>query len=176
MKKNLIKSIFFLNFVLWNLIILLPSCKTEGCTDPKANNFSYEAQKDDGSCNYGGCTDEQALNFDKDAKYNNGTCIYYGDVKIFTSRTLPGTSNNKFISVFVSSEYIGSLSSSCNNTYISCTTGCDMLNFDNKTSGIYSYKYYEIQQLSASVFDTIYESANQSFQVIGGQCTAVNIE
>ncbi|MDX1651404.1 MAG: hypothetical protein R3277_02855 [Brumimicrobium sp.] len=28
------------------------SCKKEGCTDPKANNYSEEAKKDDGSCTY----------------------------------------------------------------------------------------------------------------------------
>jgi len=30
----------------------LSSCKTEGCTDPKATNYNSSAQKDDGSCAY----------------------------------------------------------------------------------------------------------------------------
>ena len=30
----------------------LTSCKKEGCTDPNANNYSVDADKDDGTCTY----------------------------------------------------------------------------------------------------------------------------
>lgn len=30
----------------------LTSCKEEGCTDPNANNYSMDADKDDGTCTY----------------------------------------------------------------------------------------------------------------------------
>ena len=30
----------------------LTSCKQEGCTDPNANNYSVDAEKDDGTCTY----------------------------------------------------------------------------------------------------------------------------
>lgn len=33
-------------------ILILSSCKKEGCTDQGANNFDEEAKKDDGSCTY----------------------------------------------------------------------------------------------------------------------------
>lgn len=144
--------------------------------DPKASNFSYEAQKDDGSCDYGGCTDPNALNFDEDALYNNGTCRYLGDVKLFTRKTLPGPDNNKFISVLVAGEYIGSISATCNTQTPVCTTGCSAIIFSEKSSGSYSYRYYEITQTNATVFDTIFISSPKNFQVIGGKCTAIIIE
>lgn len=31
---------------------ILTSCKKEGCTDPKANNYDADTKKDDGSCTY----------------------------------------------------------------------------------------------------------------------------
>ena len=49
-------------------LLLLSSCKQEGCTDPRAKNFSYDAQKEDGSCDYSGCTDTDALNYNPDAQ------------------------------------------------------------------------------------------------------------
>lgn len=40
-------------FILIVLITVFTSCsKDQGCTDPAANNFDVEAQKDDGSCTY----------------------------------------------------------------------------------------------------------------------------
>jgi len=39
--------IFFLGFIL-----LMSSCKKEGCIDVFANNYSSDAVKDDGSCSY----------------------------------------------------------------------------------------------------------------------------
>ena len=45
------KSLSF--FILTILITVFTSCsKNRGCTDPAANNFDVEAQKDDGSCTY----------------------------------------------------------------------------------------------------------------------------
>lgn len=54
-----------------------------GCTDPGADNFDPEANKDNGSCFYSsapqtlaGCIDPEALNFNEYAIENNGSCIY----------------------------------------------------------------------------------------------------
>lgn len=41
--------------ILFSVLIGLPaltSCKKEGCTDEKAENFVFKAKKDDGSCQY----------------------------------------------------------------------------------------------------------------------------
>lgn len=34
------------------LVVVAPSCKKEGCTDPTATNYNEKAKKDDGSCTY----------------------------------------------------------------------------------------------------------------------------
>lgn len=175
MKFNLLSSLkipFTLIFVV--VTSLLSSCKTEGCTDPKANNFSYEAEKDDGSCDYGGCMDPNSLNYDPHAKYDNGTCRYNGDLKIFTSRTF--ASPQTFISVLIGSEYIGSLSNTCNDSPITCTTNCASLNFTEKTEGTYTLQFFEIQQFSSTNFDTIYESSRIAVNITGGQCNTYTIE
>ena len=44
-------SILILTLIIFGLGTL-QSCKKKGCTDPNANNFNSEAQKDDGSCTY----------------------------------------------------------------------------------------------------------------------------
>ncbi len=168
------KTNVFIGFVFSLSIITLGSCKTEGCTDPKAKNFMYEADKDDGSCDYGGCTDPNSLNFDPDAQYDDGSCQYNGDMLIFSSRNL--TFPNSFISVHVRGEYIGALSSSCGASVITCTTGCASLNFTEKPEGIYSLKFYEISQTSSTTFDTIYKSQPESFKVTGGECNTFVIQ
>lgn len=156
------------------LTSLFSSCKTEGCTDPKANNFTYEAEKDDGSCDYGGCMDPNSLNYNPDAQFDNGTCRYNGDLKIFTSRNF--SSPQSYISVLIGSEYIGSLSNTCNNSMITCTTSCASLNFTEKPSGTYTLQFFEIQQISSTNFDTIYESSRTSVNITGAQCNTYTIE
>ena len=167
-----ISSTIILGFLF--TLFTFSSCKTEGCTDPKAKNFMYEAEKDDGSCDYGGCTDPNSLNFDPDAQYDDGSCRYNGDMLIFNTRNL--TFPNSFISVLVRGEYIGYLSSSCGVSVITCATGCASLNFTEKPEGVYSLRFYEIQQLSSTQFDTIYESQSESFNITGGECNTFTIE
>jgi len=41
-----------LNLITLSLILLLVSCKKEGCTDPTAINYNIHAEKNDGSCEY----------------------------------------------------------------------------------------------------------------------------
>jgi hypothetical protein len=41
-----------LNLITLSLILLLASCKKEGCTDPTAINYNIHAEKNDGSCEY----------------------------------------------------------------------------------------------------------------------------
>ena len=49
-----------------------------GCTDEEANNYSSEANVDDGSCTYDvmGCTDEEANNYNSEANVDDGSCTY----------------------------------------------------------------------------------------------------
>jgi hypothetical protein len=45
------KKLLFINCLTFSLIII-SSCAKEGCTNPFANNFSSEAEKDNGSCQF----------------------------------------------------------------------------------------------------------------------------
>ncbi len=50
-----------------------------GCTDEDANNYSVDANTEDGSCEYDvilGCTDTLAVNFNELADQDDGTCEY----------------------------------------------------------------------------------------------------
>jgi len=154
---------------------LFNSCKPEGCTDPKAKNFSYEAQKDDGSCDYSGCTDPDALNYNKDAKEDDGSCTYLGGVQFITTRTSVNI-NNTFLALEVSGEFIGNLQNDCNIPFLTCESACSHVKFTEKESGGYSYQFWEVRQLSSTTFDTIFESLPISFSVIGNECNIVVIE
>ncbi len=156
-------------------LLLFSSCKQEGCSDPRAKNFSYDAQKEDGSCDYSGCTDPDALNYNPDAHGEDGTCTYLGDVKFITTRNAVET-NNVFLAVKVSNEFIGNLQNTCLDQFPSCNSGCTHLNFTEKKSGSYAMQFWEIKQISSTNFDTIFTSLPIAFQVIGKQCTVVVIE
>ncbi|UTW64244.1 hypothetical protein KFE98_08930 [bacterium SCSIO 12741] len=92
-------------FCLTLFAVLLSSCKREGCTNPKADNYAPDANEDDGSCYINGCTDEKAANYSADATLDDGTCQYtyheYGKLLLcfkhkmnnesgFHPKTLPG--------------------------------------------------------------------------------------
>ncbi len=51
----------------------------DGCTDPIACNYDESANCDDGSCSFAGCDDESACNFDPQAGCDDGSCIFYVD-------------------------------------------------------------------------------------------------
>jgi len=51
MKKS---SFILLAVTLSVATVFTTSCKEKGCTDPEAQNYSEEAEKDDGSCSFGG--------------------------------------------------------------------------------------------------------------------------
>ena len=154
---------------------LTNSCKTEGCTDPHAKNFSYEANKDDGSCDYSGCMDPNALNYNKNAKEDDGSCTYLGGVQFITTRNSVNP-NNVFLDVKVGSEYIGKLQKPCGISFPTCNSACSHVNFTEKESGSYFVQYWEVKQLSSTKFDTIFESLGQSFQVVGNECNIVVLE
>ena len=154
---------------------LFNSCKTEGCTDPKAKNFSYEANKDDGSCNFSGCTDPNALNYDINAQSDDGSCTYLGGVQFITNRNSIKP-NDVFLTVKVGGEFIGNLYQTCTVQFPNCQSACAHLNFTEKESGGYSMQFWEIRQTSSTKFDTIFESQPTSFSVIGNECNVVKIE
>jgi hypothetical protein len=156
-------------------LLSLSSCTTKGCTDPFASNFSYEANKDDGSCDYGGCTNPDALNYNPDAQYDNGTCSYNGDVRIVTSRSNVGNGNVALI-VHINGEYIGKLQSNCTSQYPTCTSGCANLPFLDKSDGSYLLRFWEIRPTSSTTADTIFESSPKNMQVIGAECNIYVIE
>lgn len=71
---------------------LSPSCTCTppavyGCTDPKANNYNSNANKEDGSCQYTiyGCTNPEAINYNQGANTPDGTCIFEKERKSFYS-------------------------------------------------------------------------------------------
>lgn len=60
-----------------------PNCtctppKVYGCTDPDANNYNPNANKDNRSCKYDvyGCTDKKAKNYNSKANKNDDSCEY----------------------------------------------------------------------------------------------------
>lgn len=65
-------------------LLLLSSCKKEGCTDSDAVNFEEEAKKDDGSCEYEGnvllwtdCDWCCELEVRIDGEYQGNTTLWY---------------------------------------------------------------------------------------------------
>lgn len=67
---------------------LSPSCTCTppavyGCTDPKANNYNSNANKEDGSCQYTiyGCTNPEAINYNQGTNTPDGTCIFEKEIK-----------------------------------------------------------------------------------------------
>jgi hypothetical protein len=51
-KMKIKKTSLQMAVLIGGLLMLTPSCKKKGCTDPNADNFSAEAKKDDESCTY----------------------------------------------------------------------------------------------------------------------------
>jgi len=45
-----------------------------GCTNPNAENYTSEANVDDGSCLIGGCMNPDFCSFNPEANYDNGSC------------------------------------------------------------------------------------------------------
>ena len=162
-------------FVFIGLLLSINACRTKGCTDPKANNFSYEAQMEDGSCNYRGCTDQNATNFNPDAQENDGSCIYNGGVKIISTRTIID-SLNTFLSVKVNDEYIGKINSTCNIPFPDCNTSCAFVNFSNQPEGTYTLSFYEIRIDSTLQIDTLFESNSELFTITGNECKIILID
>ena len=167
-KSNIIFIIFFLTQV-------FHSCKEEGCTDPTASNFSYSAEKDDGSCEFKGCTDERALNYDDYAEIDNGTCIYPASVRFYAHRNSIENWQH-FLAIEVNSAFIGSVSNFCVDKYADCNTECDYATQMALEPGIHYYRYFEIKQIGSTEYDTLYSGQLKSINLFSGECKAVMIQ
>jgi hypothetical protein len=74
-------------------MLILASCKKEGCTDDKAENYSKKAKKDDGSCVYadGVITQEITENITTATVIGDKTIKICGDIHVSAGLTLsPG--------------------------------------------------------------------------------------
>ena len=151
------------------------SCKQEGCTDPKAGNFSYDAEKDDGSCDYGGCMDKGALNYNRNARTDNGSCLYNGALHFVTTRSSVKPSNVA-LTLQVGGQYIGLLNSKCTIKFPDCKSNCAFVNFSDQAEGTYSLRYWEIKQNSSTDFDTLFISQPIGVKVVGNECNVIVIE
>jgi len=161
-------------YIILSLFIGFYSCKPKGCTDPKASNFSYEAEKDDGSCEYKGCTDPDALNYDPEALTDDGSCIYNGGLHFITTRNTVG--GNTYLTVEINGQYIGNLNQQCVQKFPDCTTPCAHLKFTDQSAGFYTLQFWEIRQFSSIVFDTLFTSQPTPIQIVGNTCSAYVIE
>lgn len=157
------------------IVFSFNSCRTKGCTDPKAKNFSYEADLDDGSCNYGGCTDQDAINYDPDAQENDGSCKYNGGVKIISTRAILD-SLNTFLSVNINDEYIGKIDYPCQTSFPDCNTVCAHVNFTNQSEGTYLLSFFEIRIDSSLQIDTLFVSNQEIFTITGGECKIISLD
>ncbi|MBI9037774.1 MAG: hypothetical protein JEY97_06535 [Bacteroidales bacterium] len=72
------KECFFAILIFFIGSLVFQSCKREGCTNPKAENYDLKAKTDDGSCVICGCTNPNAINYDSEATNDDGSCIIYG--------------------------------------------------------------------------------------------------
>lgn len=154
---------------------LLGACKSEGCMDPKASNFNYDATHDDGSCEYRGCTDPNAINYDKDAQENDGSCQYLGQIK-FVSSINNLTAPNVILSVSVNNNWIGYLYTPCIDPEIlDCQTNCEMINLDQQPAGYNTVQYVMLTPINNNLFDTLGPVKSQSFNVLQKQCTVIEL-
>ena len=165
----------FYSVIFFLISIAFSGCRPEGCTDPKAQNFSYEAEIDDGSCDYRGCTDENALNYDPDAREDDGSCEYLGGLHFITTR--PSIKQqNVFLSLKINDGYIGSIPYVCEVQFPDCFSACAHAKFTEQPEGSYLLEYWEIRQIASSVFDTLYVGQSEVVKITGSECNVFIIE
>lgn len=156
------------------LLAVVSSCVEKGCTDPRASNFNYAANKNDGSCEYLGCTDPNATNYDPDAQEDNGTCQYLGGARIITSRDSVAN-DNVILSVFVNNQFIGHIRQKCNQLYPDCEVPCESLSFTQQETGFYTVTYHELQY-DATGIDTLFSRTDIALHIQPGKCTLLELK
>ncbi len=91
MKKQAFKLLFFGSIV--TLALAQYSCKKEGCLDSTANNYNWDAEKDNGSCSYDATLVVEVnpkfngvdISFDSTYMYAQGYLIQFSTIRFYTT-------------------------------------------------------------------------------------------
>lgn len=92
--------------LLGGLVFSTASCKREGCTNSRADNFDSKAKTDDGSCIIRGCTNPNASNYDPEANRDDGSCIIYGCTDPDATNYNPQATNDDGSCIFPTGEAV----------------------------------------------------------------------
>jgi len=88
------RTIFLMTILMMIIGFTNQSCKREGCTNPKAQNYNSKANTEDGSCIIYGCTNFTAANYDYEATNDDGSCIIYGCTNVNADNYDPNATND----------------------------------------------------------------------------------
>ncbi len=174
-KQNNTLRIFALLFMAIG-VMTFTSCKKEGCTNPKAENYDAKAKTDDGSCKIKGCTDNNAENYDADATDDDGSCVLARE-KFLGTYTVNETCNSGTFNytLTVSTSTAGDEFIILNNLYYSeaavkATVNGSNINFNDTQGGI---NYSGTGSISGTTLTLIYTASANG---LTDDCTATCIK
>lgn len=154
------KSLLLLSIFLLIGGIFFQSCKREGCTNSRAENYDSKAKTDDGTCIVKGCTDITATNYDSEATQEDGSCVYPKGELIFYTDADYGVG---IIEVTVEEVSAGTITKYYSSGEPECgSEGCVTV---EKKSGSYSY--------SAEAADGTTWSGN--IEIKSGECRSLRL-